>query len=334
MKFSQKKYLSVLIIALCAISSPSRSFANESKTESSDQNSDIIVGNSDEIAIDPEYLKLLEDRRKAHEIKKATDALDGEYQKEEAKSKQFPFSSDEIIQNRVKQNEMERATNIPIVTTKQVITSENLDVDNPSPIVIRTAPSKVSSVIFFDASGAPWPIEYALAGDDEMFTITKAGSAMNVATIIAGKNFVQSNAVIGLVGLPTTIVFDLQADQRFIDSRKSLRLPRLGPKAKPMAISTNSVIDNLPPELLDLINGSKLAGSKLLKMEGVKSGNAYYYNGYIYLTSKYLLRWPASLDSASSPTGKNVYKLHKSARNLIFSVDGETAYAKIKDFSE
>lgn len=333
MKFGQIKPLTLSIAIFSALYLPQVS-ADESEGKPNKSVAETIVTNSEVVELDPEYLKLLEDRARVLELKKAKDAIDSHYLKEEAKAKQYPFSPDEIIQNRVKQNEMERANNIPIVNAKQVITSENLDIDAPKPIIIRTAPSKVSSVIFFDASGAPWPIEYAYPGDDQMFTIAKTGSEMNVATIIAGKDFVQSNAIIGLVGLPTTIVFELQSDQKAIDSRKSLRLAQLGPKAKPMTIASDSVIETLPEELLTLINGSKISGSKLMKLEGVKSGHAYSYNDYIYVSSKYPLRWPAWLNSGKSPTGTYVYKLHGTARNLIFSVDGEKAYAKIKDFAE
>lgn len=333
MKFRQIKPLSLSIAIFSALYLPQAN-AQASEEKSDKSVAETIVTSSDVVELDPEYLKILEDRAKALEIKKIKDDIDNHYQKEEAKAKQFPLTPEEVIQQRVKLNEMERATNIPIVTVKQVITSENLDVDAPKPIVIRTAPSKVSSLIFFDASGAPWPIEYAYPGDDQMFTIKKTGSEMNVATIIAGQNFVQSNGIIGLVGLPTTIVLDLQSDQRSIDSRKSLRLAKLGPKAKPMTIASDNVIETLPEELLTLINGSKIAGSKLMKLEGVKSGHAYAYNDYIYVSSKYPLRWPAWLNSGKSPTGTYVYKLHGTARNLVFSVDGEKAYAKIKDFSE
>lgn len=331
-----KKILTCGILFLIGVGGAAHAEDTKSKVVNSSnsfQDTKTLVGTDEPINIDPDYLKALQDRQRAHEVKKAMDALDSGYAKEQAQKKLRPFSSDEILQNRIKDTEIERAANTPIINSKQIITSENLDVDNPRPIVIRTSPSKVSSIIFFDSTGAPWPIEYALPGDEEMFTITPAGSEKNVATIIAGKNFVQSNAVLGLVGLPTTIVLELQADPYNTDSRKSLRLPRMGPKAKQVTVATQDLVENSPPELLSLMNGSKLAGSKLLKLDGVKSGNAYLYNGYIYLTSKYILMWPASLNSASSPTGKNVYKLHKSAKNLIFSVDGEKAYAKIADFN-
>lgn len=330
-----KKILACSVLFLLSVGGAANASEAKSKvvnSSSSFQDTKTLVGTDDPISIDPDYLKALQDRQRAHEVKKAMDALDAGYAKEQAQKKLRPFSSDEILQNRIKDTEIERAANIPIINSKQIISSENLDVDNPKPIIIRTSPSKVSSIIFFDSTGAPWPIEYALPGDEEMFTITPAGSEKNVATIIAGKNFVQSNAVLGLVGLPTTIVLELQADPYNTDSRKSLRLPRTGPKAKQISVATQDLVENSPPELLSLMNGSKLAGSKLLKLDGVKSGNAYLYNGYIYLTSKYILMWPAALNSASSPTGKNVYKLHKSAKNLIFSVDGEKAYAKIVDF--
>lgn len=325
--------LSAIALTVMSISSvayaQAQSATDQQATSNSTSNQD-----SEGAQLTPEMEAMLEERRIKLELKKRLDEMEKTSDKERQLDGAIDLTPEEILKLRLKLLQEEKAKNIPVTgPIKSLIENQPLDVDNQKPIHIKTAPGYVSSLVFFDSTGAPWPIEYARPGNDTDFTIESAGSEANVATISAGRNFVQGNAIIGLVGLPTTVILDLQSNNDEVHSRMSFRIPQPGPNAKQMSVVTRDVVENAPKEMFDLLNGRKLPGSKNMRIRGVNSAEAYLYKGYIYISTPHTLLWPAALNSVSLPTGKKAYRI-QNHQNLIFSVNGDRVHAKVVPFNE
>lgn len=282
-----------------------------------------------------------EERLKDLRVKMDQNQRSQEYQS--AIIDKYPFSPQEIMENRKLAVEIDRATNSPLVQNVQSrIRTTSIDLESSEPIHLAVAPGYASSMVFYDDAGRPWPIVGDVIGNGAAFKSTTTGESKHIAVFEIMKNFTQSNALINLEGLPVPLVIHLTGTSSVVDSRLSIRIPRIGPATEEALSSNPAIIQSggstgnagtAPSEMMEMLNGGKLKGGKKYSLEGV-DGSAYLKGGKLYLRTKAKLisppiNAPISME-LQSPTGYNVYKIPPST-HLIFSDEGERVDAEVKE---
>ena len=178
-----------------------------------------------------------------------------------------------------------------------------------SPPVIRLRAGFISSLVFLDSTGQPWPIAAYDNGNPQRFNIQWDQSG-NPATLLVQSTGGYQNANIAVIlrGNPTPIMLTFIPAQRAVDYRVDLRVPGLGPNA---SMTMGALPMGASPQLLDVLNGVGPAGSKRLQVVG-GDADAWELAGRLYLRTSLTLMSPGWISTMSSPDGTHAYELMKS----------------------
>lgn len=244
----------------------------------------------------------------------------------------FPLAPEDVTRIRKKQAELRRAENAPVGGGINIkIMTIDFDVSNPEPVEIRVAKGYASSIVLFDQTGQPWPVDGDVIGDSSAFTSKRVSQSANIIVFELQKEFSESNALLNLQGMSIPLVLKLISDGKNVDSRLSIRIPRSGPNAKKQTFVSRE-LNNASPVLMSILNGELPRDAKVYEIEGA-DGEAIYHGGEVYIRSKNMLLSPPWKESAASVAGHNVYKIPP-VTQLIFSVEGTLASASIKKHYE
>lgn len=288
----------------------------------------------DEYEVDinnPEYKKIINRRKATLDLSNQLQAEENSASLDSQYNERYPLPPSSIIDMRKKDQELNKAKSIRIgAPVKETFSTVNLEPDQQTPIEIKVVPGYISTLTFFDSTGSPWPVEYAKPGD-KSFSFTLVGKSGNILNIDTSKLYADSNASIGLVGMDTNFTITLVANDTENTTKKSFRIADRGPKAKNDVIMGDDTVDNAPNEMFDIINGrlDSLKNIKPLKVNGVQA-DAYSYNKFTYIVSKYKMLSPARENSMSLPNGKTIYKIYPTS-SLTFSVDGKMIFANVEN---
>lgn len=197
------------------------------------------------------------------------------------------------------------ATTPPGIPPKPTTTSIVVSLSpQATPPVIRLGGGYITSLVFMDTTGQPWPIEAYSIGDPSSFNIQwdKKG---NTLLIQATSLYKRTNLAVMLRDLNTPVMLTLLTGQAAVDYRVDLRVPGLGPNAM---IMQNTLPDAANPVLLDVLNGVPPKGSKTLRVSG-GDGEAWILNGKLYLRTSLDVISPAWQAVMSSIDGTHAYEL-------------------------
>lgn len=175
-----------------------------------------------------------------------------------------------------------------------------------TPPIIRLRAGFITSLVFIDSTGQPWPVQAYDVGDPKAFNI-KWNQKGNTLLVQALDSYKSGNLAVMLKGKDTPIMITLMPGQRAVDYRVDLRIPGLGPKAKP-------VVNGLPstgnPQLLTFLNGVPPNGAKTLHVTGGPA-QAWTMKGHLFLRTRLNVVSPSWLATMSSPDGTHVFELTK-----------------------
>jgi hypothetical protein len=243
------------------------------------------------------------------------------------KENEYPLKPQEILKLREMASSIDKANNSPLAGPVDFkIKTIDIDVDAPKPIQIMVARGYSSSIMFFDQSGAPWPIEGDIIGDALSFASTPVEGKSHVGVFEIKRSFSESNALVNLKGLNVPVVIRLTGSEKEVDARISVRIPKFGPGAQ-LSPYVHREIENASPDMLSVLNGDKLNEGKLFELNGVP-GTVWYKNNMLYVRTLANLISPPWKSYMTSPTGYQVYELPP-VTNLLFVVDGEMKDATI-----
>lgn len=243
----------------------------------------------------------------------------------------FPLSPDQINALRNMLDQTQRAQAAAPYKTPPAPTSTSLSIDlapGAVPPVIRLSKGFVSSLVFIDSTGAPWPIEAYDLGDPTAFNISwdKKGNTLMVQ---ARQDYSYGNLAVNLKNLNTPVMLTLVPGQRVVDYRVDMRVPGQGPQA------TVSIGDNLPAaadnQLLNVLNGIPPMNGLRLKTEN-DFAEVWKVGDVVYLRSAYTLLSPAWVAKMSSADGMNAYKLSPAPLVLLMR-HGQIVSVKIEGLS-
>jgi intracellular multiplication protein IcmK len=195
--------------------------------------------------------------------------------------------------------------------------SSTLSVDlspGATPPAIKMGQGFISSMVFLDSSGSPWPITAYDLGNEQAFNV-QWDQESNILMVQPLEAYTVANLAVRLEGLATPIMLTLVPGQASIDYRVDIRIPGLGPNAK-SSVSGATMPRNSDPTLLSVLDGIPPSGARELEIDsGI--GQAWLANDILYLRSRFTVLSPGWLDQMSSPDGTYAYALPVTPAVLI-----------------
>lgn len=243
----------------------------------------------------------------------------------------IPLTPEQIIKFNQEYDKNQKAINTsPTLPPKPISSSIDIDLSPGSqPPVVRLAVGFVSSLIFLDATGQPWPIANYSLGNPENLNIQwdKTTNALFIQSTVP---YVTANLAIRLSGLDTPIMISLVSGQRQVDYRVDFQIRARGPNATPQV--SDSVYSNfsMPPSLLKVLDGIPPENSKELKVSN-NYGRAWLFNNKIIFRTNLTVLSPAWNATISSADGTKVYEFMQTPL-ILASKDGRTIRIEISGF--
>ncbi len=196
-----------------------------------------------------------------------------------------------------------------------------------TPQPIRLESGFISSLVFLDASGAPWPIASYDLGDPKDYNIQETGDKKTGSSVLMVQALTQykpTNLVINLKGMTAPVTLTLLPGQNAVDYRVDLRVPQLGPNAEAGVSGLPSVGGSA---VLNVLDGIPPAGAKELTITG-GDAKAWKVGAKMYLRTRLTLLSPGWVSKMNSPDGTNAYELEK-APVLLASDHGKMVQLQV-----
>ena len=195
-----------------------------------------------------------------------------------------------------------------------------------TPPVIRLSAGFVSSLVFLDSSGAPWPINSYDLGNPQAFNV-QWDKKSNTLLIQASSLYTYGNLAVTLKSLNTPVMLTLIPGQKAVDYRVDLRIQHLGPNAKAV-LGGNGLPGVANPVLLGVLDGVPPAGSKSLKVSGGQA-QAWYEGGKIYLRTRLTVLSPGWLSTMTSADGTKAYEM-PATPSILVSHNGKATQLRVE----
>lgn len=243
-------------------------------------------------------------------------------------SQLFPLTPEQIIRLKQMYHSSEYAQAATAGTPpKPTATSQFVNLSPGStPPVIRLSQGFVSSLVFLDSTGAPWPISAYDLGNPTAFNI-QWDKTSNTLMIQSLKLYTYGNLAVRLRGLNTPVMLTLIPGQKAVDYRVDLRLQGYGPYAKAMPME-----EGLPPHanslLLHVLDGVPPPGSQRLTVTGGEA-RAWLLNEKMYVRTNLTILSPGWIGSMTSADGMHAYEMQKSPV-LLVSWHGKVMQLKVE----
>lgn len=242
----------------------------------------------------------------------------------------MPLTPQQVVKLKQMIDQSQRAAAMPAnVPPKPVSSTLMINLaPGATPPAIRLAQGYVTSLVFVDSTGAPWPISAYDIGDPKTTNIQWDGKS-NVLLVQATAPYGDSDLVIRLIGMPTPITLALVLGQRVVDYRTDIHVSGLGPNSKDLP--TGSGLPNSANQLLlGVLDGIAPAESRPLTVKG-GDAMAWLLGDKMFLRTRFTVLSPGWMGRMVSPDGMNAYEIQKSASVLI-SQYGNPIELKIEGF--
>lgn len=242
----------------------------------------------------------------------------------------MPLTPQQVVRLRQLIDQSQRAAAMPANVPPKPVSSTlmvNL-APGATPPAIRLAQGYVTSLVFVDSAGSPWPLASYDIGDTKTTTIQWDGKS-NVLLIQASAPYGDSDLVIRLVGMDTPITLELVLGQRVVDYRTDIHVAGLGPNSKDLP--TGSGLPNSANEvLLNVLDGVAPGGSTQLVVKGGDC-TAWLLGDKMYLRTRLTVLSPGWIGRMVSPDGMYAYEIQRSSSVLV-SQYGQPIELKIEGF--
>lgn len=194
-----------------------------------------------------------------------------------------------------------------------------------TPPIVRLRSGFVSSLVFIDSTGAPWPIKAFDIGNGRSFDI-QWDKKSNILLVQSLSSYQSGNLAVLLKGLNTPVMVTLLPGQRAVDYRVDLRVPGFGPKAKP---DFSGLPSGANPLLLNVLNGIAPSGATKLGVTGCPDCELWAFANHYFLRTPHTLLSPAYMSTMSSPDGTHAYELEKTPI-ILMSKHGKMVTSRVK----
>jgi intracellular multiplication protein IcmK len=201
------------------------------------------------------------------------------------------------------------------------------------PPVVRLQEGFVTSVVFIDDAGSPWPIEAYDVGNIKAFNIQWTEGS-NILMIQSLSTYTYGNLAVKLKGLSTPVMLTLIPGQQQVDYRVDLQIQQTQPGENPSTQGGSDVEaaqnGSANQVLLSILNGVPPPKAVVLKVEG-SDCQAWLVGQKMYLRTKLTVLSPGWLSMMRNPDGTKAYEMTKSSMVLV-SKYGSLVKLKIEGF--
>jgi len=213
---------------------------------------------------------------------------------------QFPMTPEMIRDYRRRVDESQRAAAAPpsgrfpnAISDSKVIALGSSQV----PEVLLTGPDTVSVMVFYDKTGAAWPIASYVIGKPKSFQVyaMQEGSNQLAVTPLVPHGF--SNIIVSLVGESRPLVFEVRTNSQNTHYRRDFTVDALGPGAqsRPLHATTTPVTRASGDIMMAFATGADIPGNAIRLKTDNRSVRAWKYRGAMYLqTQETIISPPAS----------------------------------------
>jgi intracellular multiplication protein IcmK len=242
----------------------------------------------------------------------------------------MPLTPQQVVKLRQLIDESQRAASMPATVPPKPVSSTLIMNMAPgtTPPAIRLAKGYVTSLVFVDSTGAPWPVAGYYIGDPKNTNIQWDGKS-NVIMMQAATPYSDGDIVVRLVGLMTPLTLELVSGQRVVDFRTDIHVSGIGPNAKDIPID-NGLPNNPNQLLLSILDGIAPPGGKVLSVKGGEC-QAWLMGDKMFLRTRFAVLSPAWVGKMTSPDGMYAFEVPRSSSVLI-SQYGEPIELKIEGF--
>ena len=242
----------------------------------------------------------------------------------------LPMTSEQITKLRGLFAQSQRAASAyPTAPPKAIISSQTVSLEpGATPPIIRLGQGFVTSVLFIDSTGAPWPIQAYDIGNPNAYNISWDKTS-NILMMQSVTQFTMGNLAIQLKGLSTPIMITIVPGQPVVDYRLEMRVQGLGPNAQPQV--TNGLPDAANGSLMNLLDGVAPPKAKPLTIPNSNSQAWLMGKDKIYLRTRLTLLSPAWISKMTSADGMNAYEIPKTP-SLLVSNQGQIYNLLIEGF--
>ena len=256
---------------------------------------------------------------------------------EVVKEQKFPLTPDEIRSARVMYEEGREAKAYQPLRGMPRISSVSVDLAPGSSMpVARILPGTPGTILFIDATGAPWPIMAPPIISNESLFKSEWLKDTHIVVISSLSPYEVGTVTVFLAGLPTPVVVQLVAGEegtqdavRVTDVRLDVRVPGRGPNAKAPVFGPGK-IELHDDTLQAVLDGVGVAGAKSLKLVGnVPAGTqVYQLEQQLFVRTTYDIKSPFE-QTVSSANGTRVYRMPLTPY-LTFSDMGRSVTVQIE----
>jgi len=239
-----------------------------------------------------------------------------------------PLTPQQVVKLRQLIDQSQRAASIPATVPPKPVSSTLMINLSPgaTPPAIRLAQGYVTSLVFVDSTGTPWPLASYDIGNPKTANI-QWDQKSNILLLQAQAPYGDSDLVVRMVGLPTPITLSLVLGQRVLDYRTDIHIPGIGPNTKELPVGTG-LPDSANQFLLDVLDGVAPPGSQILFVRNGE-GQAWVMGDTMFLRTRLTLLSPGWVGRMVSPDGMHAYEIPRSSSVLV-SQYGQPVELKIE----
>lgn len=241
--------------------------------------------------------------------------------------KQFPLTPEQILKLKEVMQDTQRAAATHLQPPTPTVSTQTVSLaPGTIPAVIRLATGYVSSIVFIDETGAPWPIVGYSIGNPSAFNV-QWDQKSNVLMMQGVGIYQSGNLAVQLAGLSMPVMLTIVNDQKIVDYRIDLRIQGRGPNAQAPLIG-GAVPNAGDPLLLNLLEGVPPSGSEQLDIEG-GAAQAWLHSNRIYLRTRLTVLSPGWNSTMTSPDGMKAYELNVTPM-ILASDQGQTVTLRVE----
>jgi intracellular multiplication protein IcmK len=229
----------------------------------------------------------------------------------------MPMTPEQIREYKRLVNESQLASATPVgIPPKPVSTTIQVNLAPGSvPPSVSLYQGFISSLIFLDSSGAPWPIASFDLGNPQAFSIFWDKKS-NILMVQPLQPHTYANLAINLKDSTIPVMLTLVPGQAVVHYRVDLRVSGLGPNASIQVDDISALPAGADPSLLGVLDGIPPPNSKEVSVKGVEA-KAWTKGSNLFLRTKSTVLSPGWISKMSSPDGTNAYEMPLTPSVLI-----------------
>ena len=217
--------------------------------------------------------------------------------------KNFPLTPQDIGLIRRTLSETQKAIHGPPPVGRAISVSVSLDPGAPFP-EIHLVPGIATTITVVDATGAPWPIEDVIVGNQKGFPVKKLTTSNGV--VVEPKNNVGWTSLsLVLRGRGTPAVLKLVDSDSVSDTRVTARIEARGPNAAPPVFQEPKPV--VTARILSFLDGVPPPSAREMRVSGTKDMEAWVDGNRLYVRTHLDVLAPAWSFTVSGPNGMRLY---------------------------